>query len=65
MEMGQGVDPRLILPETVTAIGVNLDASGRLKLAAPYGIDDIVKLQLRPTPAFANDSSLRKGRGRS
>ncbi|MGY0205379.1 nucleotidyltransferase family protein, partial [Acinetobacter soli] len=40
-------------PETVTAIGVNLDASGRLKLAAPYGIDDIVKLQLRPTPAFA------------
>ncbi|MGY0204306.1 nucleotidyltransferase family protein, partial [Acinetobacter soli] len=35
-------------------MGVNLDASGRLKLAAPYGIDDIVKLQLRPTPAFAN-----------
>lgn len=51
------VDALAHFPETVTAIGVSLDASGRLKLAAPYGIDDIVKLQLRPTPAFANDSS--------
>lgn len=44
-------------PETVTAIGVSLDAGGRLKLAAPYGVDDLVGLKLRPTPAFANDAS--------
>lgn len=43
-------------PETVTAIGVSLDNSGRLKLAAPYGIDDIIGLKLRPTPAFADGS---------
>ncbi|MGY0205381.1 nucleotidyltransferase family protein, partial [Acinetobacter soli] len=51
-EYQSGVDALAHFHETVTAIGVNLDASGRLKLAAPYGIDDIVKLQLRPTPAF-------------
>lgn len=43
-------------PETVTAIGVSLDSNERLKLAAPYGVDDLVGLKLRPTPEFANDT---------
>jgi len=50
------VDALAHFPETVTAIGVSLDASGHLKLAAPYGTDDIVGLKLRPTPAFADGS---------
>lgn len=38
-------------PETVTAIGVKLE-NGELKLVAPYGIDDLVNLIIRPSPRF-------------
>lgn len=43
--------------ETATAIGVSLDAKGRLIVAAPHGVDDLVGLKLRPTPAFQEGSS--------
>ncbi len=38
-------------PETATAIGVSLD-KGELKLMAPYGIDDLVNMVIRPCPKF-------------
>lgn len=39
-------------PETVTAIGVTLDENKKLKLIAPYGIDDLVNFIVRPSPKF-------------
>lgn len=38
-------------PETATAIGVKIE-NGRLKLIAPLGIEDLVNIIARPTPAF-------------
>lgn len=38
-------------PETVTAIGITLK-KGNLKLIAPYGIEDLVNLIVRPSPRF-------------
>lgn len=37
--------------ETPTCVAVRLDAQQKLELAAPYGIDDLLRLILRPTPA--------------
>lgn len=39
-------------PETATAVGVRLDARGLLDIAAPYGLDDLFELVVRPTPRF-------------
>lgn len=39
-------------PETATAIGVRLDAEKRLILTAPCGIEDVLNLELKPTPYF-------------
>jgi len=38
-------------PETVTALGVRLQA-GKVGLACPHGIDDLVSCTIRPTPIF-------------
>ena len=38
-------------PETATAVGVKIE-NGELKLVAPLGIDDLVNIIVRPTPAF-------------
>ncbi|MEK7518789.1 MAG: nucleotidyltransferase family protein [Patescibacteria group bacterium] len=38
-------------PETATGIGVRLE-NGTLQLVAPYGIDDLVHLIVRPSPKF-------------
>jgi hypothetical protein len=39
-------------PETATAVAVRL-LQGRLELLAPHGLDDLLGLTVRPTPAFA------------
>ncbi len=36
--------------ETPTAIGLRLDAQGRPELLAPFGLDDLLALRIRPTP---------------
>ncbi len=37
--------------ETPTCVAVRLAADGGLELAAPYGIDDLLHMIVRPTPA--------------
>lgn len=37
--------------ETPTCVAVRLNAKGELELAAPYGVDDLLQMILRPTPA--------------
>lgn len=46
-------------PETVTAIGVKLE-NGKLKLIAPYGIDDLVNLVIRPSPRFPDIDKVKE-----
>jgi len=38
-------------PETATAVGVTMK-DGKLKLIAPYGIDDLINMIIRPSPKF-------------
>lgn len=46
------VDAISKFPETATALGVKLDAQENVILAAPYGIWDVINLELKPTPYF-------------
>ncbi|WP_051314861.1 nucleotidyltransferase family protein [Alteribacter aurantiacus] len=39
-------------PETATALGVKIDKNNRLILTAPCGIDDVLNLEIKPTPYF-------------
>lgn len=39
-------------PETATALGVKLDQKGQVILTAPYGIHDVLHLEIRPTENF-------------
>lgn len=39
-------------PETCTAVAVRMQEDGTLELLAPWGIDDLVNMVIRPTPAF-------------
>ena len=39
-------------PERYTAIGLRLLANDKLELFAPYGLEDILNFQVRPTPHF-------------
>ncbi|CAH2602864.1 Nucleotidyltransferase family protein [Rhodovastum atsumiense] len=40
-------------PETATAVAVRRDGLEGFEIAAPYGLDDLLNLVLRPTPPFA------------
>lgn len=42
-------------PEVCTAIGIHLNSNGKLALVAPYGVDDLVNLIVRPTPFFKSE----------
>lgn len=46
------VDGIAKFPETVTALGVTLDEQENIELAAPWGIDDVINLEVRPTPYY-------------
>lgn len=39
-------------PETATAVAARL-RNGRIEMLAPHGVDDLLGLVVRPTPAFA------------
>lgn len=42
-------------PETATAVAVRLGPAGAIEVNAPYGLDDLFGLRLRPTPRFLFD----------
>nr|WP_202903160.1 nucleotidyltransferase family protein [Paenibacillus gorillae] len=39
-------------PETATALGLTLDGQNKIVLTAPCGIEDVLKILLKPTPYF-------------
>lgn len=41
--------------ETVSAVAVRLNAADQLEIAAPFGLDDLFQLLIRPTPRFVDD----------
>ena len=45
-------------PETATAIGVKIDKDNKLVLTSPCGIDDVINLELKPTPYFIETKEL-------
>jgi len=47
------VDAISKFPETATALGLSLDERGRVRLAAPHGVEDVLRMKLKPTPLFA------------
>lgn len=48
-------------PETATAIGAQLD-DGRLSIAAPHGVGDLVGLIVRPTPRMRGKMEIYRAR---
>lgn len=46
-------------PETATAVGVRLDSQGNVILTAPYGIEDLIHLVVRPTQHFINNAIIK------
>ncbi|MCQ4634973.1 nucleotidyltransferase family protein [Shinella sp. CPCC 100929] len=49
-------------PETATAFVVRLKPTGKLEFIAPYGFDDLLRLTVTNTPAFANRVDVIKKR---
>ena len=45
-------------PETATALGVKLDKDNHLVLTAPCGLDDVINLEVKPTPFFTETKEL-------
>ncbi|MBV7265377.1 nucleotidyltransferase family protein [Erythrobacter ani] len=39
-------------PETATAIAARLDGAGEIQITAPFGLEDLLTLRLRPGPRF-------------
>ncbi len=40
-------------PETATALGVKIEKDNNLILTAPWGVDDAINLEVKPTPFFS------------
>lgn len=45
----------LYWPETATAVAVRIGGENLIEIIAPYGLDDLFELRLRPTPQFENE----------
>ncbi|NBD24117.1 nucleotidyltransferase family protein [Paenibacillus glycinis] len=52
------VDAISKFPETATALGLSLGAGDEVILAAPWGIEDVVSMTVRPTPLFGSRPEL-------
>ncbi|QUW24100.1 nucleotidyltransferase family protein [Sporosarcina sp. Marseille-Q4063] len=46
------VDAISKFPEIATALGVKLDDENNVRLTAPHGIDEVVNMEVNPTPYF-------------
>jgi hypothetical protein len=42
-------------PETATAVGVRLSDKTRIEVSAPFGLDDLFALVVRPTERFVTE----------
>ncbi|MFT3771002.1 MAG: nucleotidyltransferase family protein [Minicystis sp.] len=51
-------------PETATAVAAQVDGAGGIRLLAPHGLDDLLALVVRPTPAFADKPAIWEKRCR-
>lgn len=51
-------------PETATAVAVRRTEADGLEVAAPFGLEDLFGLVIRPTPRFATDDRLALHRAR-
>jgi uncharacterized protein len=49
---GSTIDAMHYWPETATAVAVRLTAQDHCEIGAPFGLDDLFGLILRPTPRF-------------
>ncbi|MFD0770525.1 nucleotidyltransferase family protein [Bacillus sp. CGMCC 1.60114] len=47
-------------PETATALGMKLNEKDEIVLATPCGVQDVLNLELRPTPYFEKTEELSK-----
>lgn len=45
----------LYWPETATAVAVRVGGTNLIEIIAPYGLDDLFELRLRPTPPFERE----------
>jgi uncharacterized protein len=45
-------------PETATSIAVRIDKDDKITLASPWGIDDLLSMQIKPTPFFIKKREL-------
>jgi uncharacterized protein len=52
------VDAISKFPETATSLGVKLDEKGDIILVAPWGVDDVINLEVKPTPYFKESKEL-------
>jgi hypothetical protein len=48
--------------ETPTCVAVRMSATGDLELAAPYGLDDLLSMTIRPTPSGRRRPQEYRGR---
>lgn len=55
------VDAIRCWPETATAIAARIDG-GRIEVVAPYGVDDLLQLIVRPTPVFLRKMTIYRAR---
>ncbi|MED4903615.1 nucleotidyltransferase family protein [Parageobacillus thermoglucosidasius] len=46
------VDAISKFPETATSLGVKLDGKDKIILVAPWGVEDVINLEVKPTPYF-------------
>ncbi len=54
------VDAISKFPETATALGVKLDDDEKVILTAPWGIKDVLHLEVKPTPHFIVNKDLAR-----
>lgn len=45
----------LYWPETATAVAARVGDNNIIEILAPYGLDDLFELRLRPTPPFEHE----------
>jgi len=46
-------------PETATALGVKLDERNNIIMTAPWGIQDAINLEVKPTPLYVESEELK------